>query len=274
MRKLRVACKLFYLGDNYRGFQFQPDVDTVEGKIREALKEAKVIEDEVTSKFQGASRTDALVHALGNVIAFTTNQKVIIPMINQFLPKDIIIWAKKEVKDDFLPRFQAINRHYKYITRYNDENLKKMEIAAKKFIGYHDFKNFSKKYENKNTFREIFELNISQKSQFLIFDVIGTAFLYQMVRRIVNLLLDIGKGNLNEDIVDDYFSKELDANERIGPAPLENEGSLILWDIIFPFAFEIDSYSFEKLQRYVNHFWKVYSLRLETMKLFQTFFNK
>ncbi|MFX1451652.1 MAG: tRNA pseudouridine(38-40) synthase TruA [Promethearchaeota archaeon] len=271
---MRVACKLFYLGDNYRGFQFQPDVDTVEGKIKEALKEAKVIKDDVTSQFQGASRTDALVHALGNVFAFNTNEKVIIPMINQFLPKDIIVWAKKEVKDDFLPRFEAIKRHYKYITRYNDENFKKIEIAAKKFIGYHDFKNFSKKYENKNTFREIIELNVSQKSQFLIFDVIGTAFLYQMVRRIVNLLLDIGKGKLNEEIVDDYFSKELDASERIGPAPLENEGSLILWDIVFPFSFEIDAYSFEKLQRYVNNFWKVYSLRLETMELFQTFFNE
>jgi tRNA pseudouridine38-40 synthase len=122
---MRIACKVFYLGDNYRGFQFQPDVDTVEGKIKEALKETKLIKDDSTSNFQGASRTDALVHALGNVIAFNTNERVIIPMINQHLPKDIIIWAKKEVEDDFLPRFTAIKRHYKYITRYNNENFKK-----------------------------------------------------------------------------------------------------------------------------------------------------
>ncbi len=271
---MRVTCKVFYLGDNYRGFQFQPDVDTVEGRIKEALKETKLIEDDSTSKFQGASRTDALVHALGNVIAFNTNERVIIPMINQHLPKDIIIWAKKEVEDDFLPRFAAIKRHYKYITRYNDENFKKMENVGEKIIGYHDFKNFSKKYENKNTFREIYELNISHKDQFLIFDVIGTAFLYQMVRRIVNLLLNIGKGNFKEEIVNDYFDKEMDSSERIGPAPLENEGSLILWEVVYPFIFEIDSYSYEKMQRYINHFWKLHSLRLETMKTFQNFFNK
>jgi len=273
VRKLRVACKVFYLGDNYRGFQYQKDVDTVEGRIKKALNETKLIENESSSKFQAASRTDALVHALGNVIAFNTDQRVIIPQINHNLPNDIIIWAKKKVENDFSPRFNAIKRHYKYITHYFDENLNKMQEEAKKFVGIHNFINFSKKGEYKNTQREIFKINIAQKNNFLIFDIIGNAFLYQMVRRIVNFLLKIGKGKIFEKEVEYYLNTELEASKRIKPAPLKNEGVLILWDVIFPFEFEIDSYSFKKLKILIQSLFQFHSLKLETMKFFSNFLD-
>lgn len=274
MRKLRIACKVFYLGYKYKGFQFQPKVETVEGKIIEALKECKLINDNSTANFQAASRTDTSVHALGQVFAFNTNERFIIPVINQKLPKDIIIWAKKEVEDDFLPRFKALKRHYKYITKFNDEDLDKMETAAKKFIGYHDFKNFSKRNNEKNTYREIYDFRILQKGKFLIFDVIGNAFLYQMVRRMGKLILEIGRGKYNENDFDDYLIKKIKLTKRIGPAPLENDGALILWDVIYPFEFEIDPYSFEKLKRFINLFYNFHLIRLETMNIFNNFFDE
>lgn len=270
---MRFACKVFYLGENYRGFQSQPNVETVEGKILEALKQFNLIMDKSSSNFQGASRTDALVHALGNVFAFDSDQRVIIPQINRFLPNDIIIWAKKEVDKDFSPRFNPIKRHYKYITRYCNENLSEMESEAEKFKGMHDFINFSKNGDNKNTNREILDFKITKKDNFLIFDVIGKAFLYQMVRKMVNLLLDIGRGKSTEKKVEYYLSTKLVAADRIKPAPLNNEGSLILWDVIFPFEFEIDNYSFKKLKIAIQSLFQFHSIRLETIKLFNNYIN-
>ncbi|MHA1299752.1 MAG: tRNA pseudouridine(38-40) synthase TruA [Candidatus Helarchaeota archaeon] len=268
---MRIACKVFYLGDNYRGFQLQPNVETIEGKIRAALKKAMLIDDEMDSSIQGASRTDALVHALGNVIAFNTEKRVIIPQVNHYLPNDIIIWAKKEVNDSFSPRFEAIKRHYKYITRYRGENINEMELEAKNFIGTHDFKNFSKKGDNKNTIREIFEIKITQENDFLIFDVIGKAFLYQMVRRMIKILLEVGKGSITEKKVKFHLVNEIEASKRISPAPLKNEGALILWDVIYPFEFEIDQYSFKKLQNSIYSLFQYHSLRLETINFFKKF---
>lgn len=225
----RYALKLFYIGTNYYGFQRQKDLKTVEGCIFKAFQKAELLDNPQSFRYRAAGRTDRGVHALGQVIAFSTSRKVRLGQLNAYLPEDIRFWAISNVPEGFNPRFDSNSRHYKYFLSIEETmNIEEMKFAANHLIGIHNFKNFSKINHHVNPIREIIQLKLTQLNNILQFDIIGKSFLWEMVRKIVFALALVGKRlmNLSE------FNKLLDPNTAIKrgipPAPA---WGLLLYDI-------------------------------------------
>jgi tRNA pseudouridine38-40 synthase len=230
-----------YIGTDYHGFQRQPNFKTVEGELIGALKDANLIDNLKDSGYAIAGRTDRGVHALGNVISFRTPEEVVINQINDFLPKSIRILAKAGVRFGFKPRF-AKSRHYKYIIANGAHlDLKKIEDASKIIQGTHDFSNFSKRSE-RNPIRTIDNIEISKDDDILTIDVIGESFLWNMVRKIANVLLMVGNDELGIDELQKFFDHSVCA--AIAPMPPEG---LILVDTIYEgIVFKYDEYAKSK----------------------------
>ena len=247
--------KLFYIGDNYSGFQIQPNKDTIHGRILIALEKAKLIEDKKSAGFGYSGRTDRYVHSIGQIIAFNTNQKLRIPEINSYLPPDIQFYAFTKTKSNFEPRYHAKYRHYKYFTFNEKLDISLMKEASKKFFGFHDFKILSKSPYPKKTIREIFKINIKEfDNRILCFNIIGRSFLYEMVRRIIFILLEIGKNRLDIKDIKKYLDIHNSNNLRIKPAPIKNGGELILYHCEYGLDFEYDNYSIEFIKKTLwNH---------------------
>lgn len=209
----RIKIEVAYDGTNYHGWQVQPNAITVEEVINRELSE--LLKEEI--KVIGASRTDAGVHALGNVAVFDTN--TIIPpekicyALNQKLPEDIRVQNSCQVADRFHPRhcdsrkiyeYYVSNREIelptdkRYVYHYRRKlSLKKMREAAEYIIGTHNFKSFcSAKTQVEDTTRTIYNLEVEPKDYMVVFRVEGNGFLYNMVRIIVGTLLQVGVGAL------------------------------------------------------------------------------
>lgn len=210
----RIKLTVAYDGTNYHGWQVQPNAVTIEGKLNEAISELTKESIQVI----GASRTDAGVHALGNVAVFDTES--CIPgekfsyALNQRLPDDIVIQQSQEVDKDFHPRYCTCEKTYEYVILnrkfplpeyrntaffyYGDLDIKAMQEATKAFLGEHDFAGFcSAGAQVKTTVRTIYELTVEKKDNDMIcIRVRGNGFLYNMVRIIAGTLLEVGKGNI------------------------------------------------------------------------------
>ena len=171
----RIKLTVAYDGTNYHGWQIQPNAITVEGELNKAISELTGEHIEVI----GASRTDAGVHALGNVAVFDTESRIpgekFSYALNQRLPEDIIIQSSEEVALDFHPRYQECRKTYEYtiLNRkfplpeyrntahfdYGNLDVKAMQDACKAFIGEHDFAGFcSAGAQVKTTIRTIYSL--------------------------------------------------------------------------------------------------------------------
>ncbi len=239
----RVALKIAYIGTNYYGSQRQPNLKTVEGDLIDALKKVDLIDDLKAAGYLIAGRTDKGVHALGNVVSFKTDKKVIINQINDSLPTDIRVLGKANVPAGFKPRF-AQSRHYRYVIP-NSLNLNldidSMSEASSIFQGTHNFQNFSKRSE-RNPIRTIDRVKVSKKDDFVIIDVIGESFLWNMVRKIARVLFMVGKDELDTGAVYKFF----DPSTKIAVAPMPPEG-LILMDVKYDgIEFEYDTYAKKK----------------------------
>ncbi|MGC9516799.1 MAG: tRNA pseudouridine(38-40) synthase TruA [Methanomicrobiales archaeon] len=263
----RIALKLAYLGTGFHGFQRQPGLRTVEDELISALKKADVIYDTKRSDYSIAGRTDRGVHALGNVVSFNTSSKFIINHVNNYLPEDIRIIGISNVSSDFNPRF-ANDRHYRYLLYIEDEiDLDLMILASKKFEGTHNFQNFSKK-SDRSSIRTINKLKISPQDDFLIIDVWGESFLWNMVRKIVSILLMVGKLEITISEMVNLFVQS--SNKfNIQPAP---SNSLILMDVKYnSIDFEYDYYAKSKFMTYLNKKFKsIYSQALAEKNMITT----
>ena len=246
----RFALKLAYLGNNFHGFQRQPELRTVEGELIKALKKSGVIRDTKTSEFSIAGRTDKGVHALGNVVAFNTSNKFRINYVNSFLLDDMRIIAISNTSKDFNPRF-ALQRHYRYIIPLNFEvDIELMKKASTKFEGTHNFQQLSKKSE-RNPIRKIKSLKISSNNNFLVIDVYGESFLWNMVRKIVTVLIMIGRNHLSLLELDKLLNPSSEES-RINIQPMPAQG-LILMDVEYSnLDFEYDNYAREKFYNFLN----------------------
>ncbi len=227
----RVALKIAYLGTDFYGFQRQPGLTTVEGEILSALDDLGVVKDIEQCGFGIAGRTDRGVHALGNVISFLTQERIIINQINDVLPRSIRILSQAKVPLNFKVRY-ASGRSYRYLMPIDPEisgvsefNLKNMIEASKLLKGTHDFSNFSKRSE-RNPVRTIDEITIEQQQNSIQIDVVGESFLWNMVRKMVTVLLDVGYGLIQPEEIDQYF----DPKKELPIKPMPAEG-LILMDI-------------------------------------------
>ena len=207
----RVMLEVAYDGTGYCGWQVQPNGITVQEVLNTHLSE--LLKEEIVTI--GASRTDAGVHALGNVAVFDTNARIpgekISYALNQRLPEDIRIQMSKEVEQDFHPRYRnsrktyeyrILNRrfqvpterfysHFTYI--HLDEN--KMQEAGNYLLGEHDFKSFcGTGAQVKTTVRTIYDLTVERRGEMITIRVTGSGFLYNMVRIIAGTLMEAGSG--------------------------------------------------------------------------------
>ena len=209
MRHIRLV--LEYDGSALHGWQRQPNGPTVQQHLEEAL--SKLFAHEV--KVIGASRTDAGVHARGQVAAFRTERTIplhgIRRALNAMLPDAIAVREADEVDEAFHPRFSATGKHYRYTIlvardrspRWRDrawhhpEALDRSAIreAATHLVGEHDFAAFrASGCAAKTTVRRVYGIDLVEGEETLIVDVRGNAFLRNMVRIIVGTLADIGVG--------------------------------------------------------------------------------
>lgn len=208
---MRIKITVSYDGTAYCGWQVQPNGVTVQEKIEQAVKLATGENVRVT----GSGRTDAGVHAKGQVAHFDTNCSIppekIFKALNVHLPSDIRVLSSQEAKEDFHACLNAMTKTYKYSLykaevenplkeRYavkidGEMDVEKMKEASLSFVGEHDFKAFCASGSSvKTTVRTIYDINIDQLGQDLTITIKGNGFLYNMVRIMVGALIAVGKG--------------------------------------------------------------------------------
>lgn len=228
----RMMLTVAYDGTAYHGWQLQPGVPTIEGKLNQALEEL------LREKIQviGGSRTDSGVHALCNVAVFDTMTQIpaskLPYALNQRLPEDIRVQRAQEVDSSFHPRhcesrktyeyriFHAefpmpTKRLYAYFT-YAPMDIEKMKQGAAYLAGEHDFKSFcASGAVVESTVREIYDISVERKEQEIRIRVAGNGFLYHMVRIIAGTLMEVGRGNLEPEQVREILA----AKERSAAGP-------------------------------------------------------
>ncbi len=218
---MRAALKVAYIGTEYHGFQIQPEERTVEGELIRALEETKLIKDRKSARYNAAGRTDAGVHATGQVIAFDTdNPGLTTPRtINTHLPDDIWVWARAEVSNGFDARRSAVSREYRYILYSPGKDISKLRRASKILIGLNDFANFTvKESRDMNTKRVIEKIETRVEGSFIIIDITADSFTRGMVRKIVTALSNVADGFKSEDWLNDVLEPE-DFEDEIEMAP-------------------------------------------------------
>jgi tRNA pseudouridine38-40 synthase len=242
----RVMLVVAYDGTNYHGWQLQPNVDTIESVLNNAL--SALFKEDI--KVIGASRTDTGVHALGNIAVFDTEARMpaekVAYALNQRLPDDIRIQSSGEVALDFHPRrqesqktyvYKILNREfplpterlYSYFT-YVPLDIQLMQKAADYLVGEHDFKSFcSVNTVAETTVRTIYGISVTKEGDMITIKVTGSGFLYNMVRIIAGTLMEAGKGRLSPDKIPEI----LDALDRTHAGPTAPACGLTLYEYKF-----------------------------------------
>ncbi len=211
-----------YDGRRYCGFNIQPNVRTIEGEIIKVLKELGYIRGRKENLWKYCSRTDAGVSALMNIISFIPERDVDLDEINRNLDN---IWFVAKCEKEF-SREMVEWKWYKYFLPYEGQDVDGMKEASKLFVGKKDFWAFSKLYrEDQNTVREVIEVFVRFWKGFVVVDVIGRSFLWQMVRRIVGALDLLGRGKIGFEDIERAFEER---NRKFPPADPRN---LFLWFI-------------------------------------------
>ncbi|KJS22750.1 MAG: hypothetical protein VR72_04255 [Clostridiaceae bacterium BRH_c20a] len=225
MRNIKATIE--YDGTNYHGFQTQLNkkLPTIQGKLESCLMRALMEPIKIT----GAGRTDAGVHAEGQVINFKINNNIPLerlPMvINGQLPNDIAIKVLEEVRPDFHAQYDARGKYYIYRI-YNNRipsafhsrfsyyipyklDMEKIREGSRLFVGTHNFKGFSASGTNvKNFVRTIHSLDIVSNENIWEFHIQGNGFLYKMVRVIIGTLVELGKGRRDEDSIKEALNNK------------------------------------------------------------------
>lgn len=222
---MRYKCIVKYDGSNFHGFQTQLNKRTVQEEIEKALFN---MHKEKTNIF-ACSRTDSHVHALGQVIHFDSfldiseyNMK---EAINSGLPSDVYVSEVHKVDRSFHSQHNVVEKEYHYLIDLGDYNplfynyrlypdrkvdVELMEEASKIFIGEHDFKTFTKNHESKSTVKNIYSIEFVRNDDLLCIKFIGNSFLYNMIRIMVAMLLEVGYHHI---MVSD-LQKALEAKDR------------------------------------------------------------
>jgi tRNA pseudouridine38-40 synthase len=250
MRRIRITVS--YDGTDFHGWQVQPGLATIQGTLEATLSE---IEGSPV-KVEGSGRTDAGVHALAQVAAFSLANPIpaanLRKAMNRVLPRDIRVLDSAEASETFHPRFAAIAKTYEYrILRAEvcppferryvhhhpyplDEDA--MIAAAPLLEGEHDFSAFAASDERDelghSKVRRIFSSRLERCGDRLIYRVRGSGFLKHMVRNIVGVLLEIGKENLTRADLLARFSPDC----AIPPGPTAPSRGLFLVSVEYPDA--------------------------------------
>ena len=211
MRNIKLTIE--YDGKDFNGWQKQPDKLNIQGSIEQAIKQITGEDVELNA----SGRTDAGVHALGQVANFKTNSNLPIEKfpiaINSNLKKSIRILKAEEVDEKFHSRLTCKRKTYRYVINNSEYgssiyrhlethipqklDVKKMEEAVKFFEGEHDFKAFKASgTSSKTSVRTIYEAKVYSDNNYIYIELTGNGFLYNMVRIISGTLVDVGLGKI------------------------------------------------------------------------------
>lgn len=245
MRNIRLL--LQYEGTRYQGWQRQTSSDnTIQGKIETLL--SKMCQEPI--EISASGRTDAGVHAMGQVANFHTNSEMsteeMLAYCNRYLPEDIAVVEVSEAAPRFHSRLNACGKCYCYrvinsdipnvfwrrfaqeVPEKLDEDV--MRRAAELLLGEHDFKSFtSAKKGKKSTVRRIDEISIVREGNLLSFTFVGNGFLHHMIRILMGTLLEVGMGKRTPESMTDI----LEACNRETAGPLVPAKGLTLMKVYY-----------------------------------------
>ncbi len=199
-----------YEGTRYHGFQIQANAPTIQGELERALFRLTG----ETIRVKGAGRTDAGVHAKGQVVTFVTRSELspgtFVRALNFYLPRDIAVRTAYTVSNNFDVRRDARSREYRYyiLNRATPSPLwqryayfvakplyvEAMNNACQILIGRHDFTSFSS-YRIANAVRTVYKAEVRREGDLVTFDMVADSFLPHQVRNTVGALIDVGLGN-------------------------------------------------------------------------------
>ena len=210
MRNIRVTIE--YDGADFFGFQYQPEAPTIQGELERVL--SKIVDERVT--IYGSGRTDAGVHAAGQVISFRTKGSVPVERLciamNSLLPASIVALGAEEVEPEFHARYSAKSRLYRYDILNREKraairgrycwhvrwllDLDAMREGASCLLGVHDFSSFASADRDGegSPVREVSEIDIKREGEHVLVTIRANAFLRSMVRTIVGTLVEVGQG--------------------------------------------------------------------------------
>ena len=222
---MRLALTIEYDGTDYSGFQYQKNAPSVQQQLENAIQSLTGS----AVRIKAAGRTDAGVHALGQVVAFDTDApydpETVMRALNARLPDDIAVKSATVAPDDFDPRRRASARVYRYallasetrspLLRRSAHRLPRMpdadamRTAARLMVGVHDFANFGGRLADPaaSTVRRVDRVDVKTAGDIIRIEVEGSAFLPRQVRRMAGALVDVGQGRLTLQDVEMQVSR-------------------------------------------------------------------
>ena len=251
----RIKCKISYDGTGFSGYQVQPGKRTVQGELEKVLDK---MNKGTSNRVSASGRTDAGVHARGQVIHFDTALEIEPARwqiaLNSLLPDDIAVHSVNIAAADFHARFDAVGKEYRYFllqSKHRDPFQRNyayqfqygldhdaMREASNQLLGTHDFTSFcSAKTEVEDRVRTLKEINFFEENGLLVFRFVGNGFLYNMVRILVGTLLEVGTGRRAAD----SMLQLLEGQDRTKAGKTAPGHGLYLWDVFY----EIEDHRFE-----------------------------
>lgn len=244
---MKIALGVEYDGHDYHGWQAQKNLATVQGCLEQALS---IVADQPILTFC-AGRTDAGVHAVGQVVHFVTDAhrplRAWVFGVNSHLPSSIAVRWAHEVDDDFHARFSATARRYRYVIYnypsrpallrsrvtwcFDTLNAERMHHAGQYLLGELDFSSFrSSECESLSPMREVKSLTVQRANDVITIDIEANAFLHHMVRNIVGVLLRVGSGLKKPE----WVHEVLMAKDRRQAAETAHASGLYLMKVTYP----------------------------------------
>ncbi len=233
---MRFLIKFSYDGSNYAGFQSQPNLNTIQYQIEEALTK---VNNNIKTTICATGRTDKGVHALCQYahtdINISITEEKLKRALNSNLPDDIHIISTKQVDENFHARYNVKGKEYKYyinlgeynpiernyVFQYNHElNVENMKKGITYFVGTNDYRAFvTENKEKTNCIRTIDKATIETKNNKLIITFHGTGFLRYQVRNMIGLLIKIGENKISPETVEKILaSKDRTKSGKTAPA--------------------------------------------------------
>jgi tRNA pseudouridine38-40 synthase len=239
------AFEVAYDGTDYAGWQIQDNARTIQGVIEDALK--RVLKQRVRIAYAG--RTDAGVHALGQVISFETESGMtgeqFVRALNALLPTQIRIMRQLSVADGFHPRYSASSRWYRYIIWNGEElvpffrnyalwlnrriDLERLRAYSRRIIGEHDFTSFATVRNGETPIRRVMRCEVHRMNDFIVFDIEANSYLRKMVRTLVGTFLSLEYRNGPPERIDAM----LEAKDREAGGETAFAGGLYLARVFY-----------------------------------------
>lgn len=244
----KILLIMEYDGSRYHGFQWQDGLPSIQGEVEKALTKLTGEKRRVMS----ASRTDAGVHAKGQVVSFRTGSALsthsFVGGLNYYLPADIAVKAAYRIDDNFNVRREAVSREYSYYILNSPTrspirkgfaylvtgplDIEAMSQACQALVGEHDFASFVGRNgaSVKSTVRRVFRAEVARDGELVIFNIAANSFLLHQVRNTVGALIRVGLGKMNLD----EFNSILEAREPALAGPTAPACGLCLDRVNYP----------------------------------------